>query len=29
MVTKVIEGKCAPADGVKAACAAMNKANGK
>jgi arabinogalactan oligomer/maltooligosaccharide transport system substrate-binding protein len=29
MVTKVIEGKSTPADGVKAACAAMNKANNK
>jgi hypothetical protein len=29
MVTKVIEGKSSPADGVKAACAAMNKANNK
>jgi len=29
MVTKVIEGKSSPADGVKEACAAMNKANGK
>jgi arabinogalactan oligomer/maltooligosaccharide transport system substrate-binding protein len=29
MVTKVIEGKSSPADGVAEACAAMNKANGK
>jgi arabinogalactan oligomer/maltooligosaccharide transport system substrate-binding protein len=29
MVTKVIEGKSTPADGVKAACDAMNKANKK
>ncbi len=29
MVTKVIEGKSTPADGVKAACAAMSKANNK
>lgn len=29
MVTKVVEGKSTPADGVKAACAAMNKANNK
>jgi arabinogalactan oligomer/maltooligosaccharide transport system substrate-binding protein len=28
-VTKVMEGKSAPADAVKEACAAMNKANGK
>ena len=28
-VTKVMEGKSAPADVVKEACAAMNKANGK
>lgn len=27
MVTKVVEGKSTPADGVKEACAAMNKAN--
>ncbi len=29
MVTKVIEGKSSPKDGVAEACAAMNKANGK
>ena len=29
MVTKVVQGQQTPADGVKAACAAMNKANGK
>ncbi len=29
MVTKVMEGKSSPADGVKEACGAMNKANGK
>ena len=28
-VTKVVEGKSAPADAVKEACAAMNKASGK
>jgi arabinogalactan oligomer / maltooligosaccharide transport system substrate-binding protein len=27
--TKVLAGKSTPADAVKAACAAMNKANGK
>jgi hypothetical protein len=29
MVTKVVEGQQKPADGVKAACDAMNKASGK
>ena len=29
MFTKVLEGKATPADGVKEACAAMNKANNK
>jgi len=29
MVTAVVQGKSQPADGVKTACAAMNKANGK